>query len=139
VDFVLEKAVQMTCRIGIHQGWVQSAHDCAEGGLAVALAESSISGRLGATVTIPADSDRLDAVLFGEAASRIVVSVSPDHQSVWEGFLGEQLSQDWAFLGRVEPGEGSLQIAIADQGGVIHQPVKTLAQGWSMAIERRLQ
>ncbi|MFM7575343.1 MAG: AIR synthase related protein, partial [Microcystaceae cyanobacterium] len=48
LDFALEKKVQATCRYGIRQGWLNSAHDCAEGGLTVALAESSISGNLGA-------------------------------------------------------------------------------------------
>lgn len=38
VDFELEQKVQTACREGIRQGWIKSAHDCAEGGLAVALA-----------------------------------------------------------------------------------------------------
>lgn len=139
VDFTLEKAVQAACREGIQQGWVQSAHDCAEGGLAIALAESSISGNLGATVTIPLSSDRTDAVLFGEAASRIIVSVSPEYQSVWEVFLEEGLGKDWQLIGAVGKVEDSLKIAIANQGLVIDQPVADLTLGWSTAIERRLQ
>jgi phosphoribosylformylglycinamidine synthase len=52
VDFELEKQVQAACREGIWQGWVRSAHDCAEGGLAVALAECCISGGKGAAIAL---------------------------------------------------------------------------------------
>jgi phosphoribosylformylglycinamidine synthase len=52
VDFELERSVQFACRDGIRQGWVRSAHDCAEGGLAIALAEACISGQLGAEINL---------------------------------------------------------------------------------------
>ncbi len=68
----------------IRNGWIQSAHDCSEGGLAVAIAESCISqntGRgtprlIGAEIAIPGD-QRPDALLFGESQARIVISVKP--------------------------------------------------------------
>nr|HQH81150.1 AIR synthase related protein [bacterium] len=81
LDFDKEKAVQNACRTGIRRGLVKSAHDISEGGLAVALAESSISrpdGMIGAKVQIEGDM-RIDALLFGEAASRIVLSVDPSN------------------------------------------------------------
>ncbi|MBI4126317.1 MAG: phosphoribosylformylglycinamidine synthase subunit PurL [Deltaproteobacteria bacterium] len=74
-----ELAVQRACRIGITRGVVKSAHDCSEGGLAVTLAECSLmrrQGLLGATVEL-SDDLRPDALFFGEAASRIVLSVAP--------------------------------------------------------------
>ena len=49
VDFDLEKNVQAACRHGIREGWINSAHDLAEGGLAIALAEACFGNRLGAT------------------------------------------------------------------------------------------
>jgi phosphoribosylformylglycinamidine synthase len=55
LDLVLEQAVQQVCRELIQQGLVQSAHDCSEGGLAVALAESCISGKIGAEIGITLD------------------------------------------------------------------------------------
>ncbi|MFQ5457596.1 MAG: phosphoribosylformylglycinamidine synthase subunit PurL, partial [Myxococcota bacterium] len=78
LDWAREKAVQAACRAGIAQGIFRSAHDCAEGGLAVALAEGSLAAgeNLGAGVRLPAG-DRADAVLFGESASRILVSFRP--------------------------------------------------------------
>ena len=45
VNFDLERRVQAACREGIRQGWVLSAHDCAEGGVAIALSEACISGQ----------------------------------------------------------------------------------------------
>jgi len=63
---------------------VRSAHDCAEGGVAVALAECCFeTAGVGATVSVPLAAtdggvDRLAATLFGESASRVLVSVRPD-------------------------------------------------------------
>ncbi|MFN7908918.1 MAG: phosphoribosylformylglycinamidine synthase subunit PurL, partial [Microcystis sp.] len=52
IDFELERKVQAACRRGIRASWVKSAHDCAEGGLATALAECCISGQLGAEIDL---------------------------------------------------------------------------------------
>ena len=76
LDIDLEARVQKLCRAAIGQGLLSSAHDCSEGGLAVALAESCILGGQGVSVTAAA-SGRWDAVLFGEEPSRILVSVHP--------------------------------------------------------------
>jgi phosphoribosylformylglycinamidine synthase II len=59
------------------EGLLASAHDCAEGGLAVTLAEAAILGNRGFDGD-GALAGRLDAALFGEAQSRIVVSAVPD-------------------------------------------------------------
>jgi len=81
LDYDAELAVQEAVRFLIREGLVQSAHDCAEGGLAVALAESCMSGEviLGANVELTPDSSRADVVLFNESQSRIVISVAPDN------------------------------------------------------------
>ncbi|PNW48615.1 UNVERIFIED_CONTAM: phosphoribosylformylglycinamidine synthase II [Euhalothece sp. KZN 001] len=102
LDFALEKQVQWVCREGIKEGWINAAHDCAEGGIAVALAECCLGGNLGVEVTLsPGDNQRWDQCLFGEGASRIVVSVSPEKQEQWEGFLNEYLGENWQQLGVV--------------------------------------
>ena len=77
VDIALALKVQAACRHGIRQGWIRSAHDCAEGGLAIALAESCISGQKGAAITLKASQIRTDTLLFGEGGDRIVVAVAP--------------------------------------------------------------
>ena len=77
IDLELETAVQMVCRRLIGTGTVKSAHDCSDGGLAVAAAECAIMGNLGADITA-AVGDRWDASLFGEGQSRIVVTLNPE-------------------------------------------------------------
>lgn len=79
LDLAREKAVQDCCLALIEAGIVKSAHDCAEGGLAVAIAESCIGGNLGAAIT-GEDKKHLTAVewLFSETQSRIIISVKED-------------------------------------------------------------
>ena len=74
IDLSLEKSVQDACRESIQAGIISSAHDCADGGLAVTLAECCITGKKGAKVEINTRI-RNDALLFGETQSRIVVSL----------------------------------------------------------------
>ncbi len=79
ISMKLEASVQKTCRQGIQKGWIKSAHDVSKGGLGIALAESCITGTLhgapmtGAYVELQSDI-RLDALLFGETQSRIIVA-----------------------------------------------------------------
>lgn len=75
VDLELEVRMQDLCRRAIRAGLVASAHDCSEGGLAVAIAESAITGKIGAKIDGPLPT-RWDAALFGEGQSRIVVSLA---------------------------------------------------------------
>ena len=83
LDLDLEVRVQQACRDGIEAGIVRSAHDVSDGGLAVALTEAAAIGEMGVRVDAPANGRR-DAVLFGEAQSRIIVTVSPAHAQQFE-------------------------------------------------------
>ena len=83
LDLEREKILHTTLLGLIQSGLVKSAHDCSDGGLAVALAESCISQQIaretprliGAAIDLSAAKDvRLDALLFGETQSRIVIS-----------------------------------------------------------------
>ena len=80
LDLARETAVQEACRRAITSDLVRSAHDCSDGGLAVALAEGCFSSyrkaAIGATIDLGDDLDAT-ALLFGESPSRIVVSVEP--------------------------------------------------------------
>jgi phosphoribosylformylglycinamidine synthase len=139
VDFELEKKVQAVCRQGIRQGWIQSAHDLAEGGLAVALAEACIGNNLGATINIPvSESQRLDELLFGEVASQIIVSVSPKNIESWEAYLQNHLADYWLKIGKVEQLLGSLNILTNDNLSLINVKIEELAITWTQAIESRL-
>jgi phosphoribosylformylglycinamidine synthase len=85
IDLLVEKRVQKAVRDGIKKGIVKSAHDCSKGGLAIALAECCITGKLhgdkmiGAYVDIQSDI-RIDSLLFGETQSRIIVTVSRENE-----------------------------------------------------------
>ncbi len=78
LDLNLEKRVHQFLREAIGNGWIRSAHDCSEGGLAVALAECCVMGdhKIGAEVELTDGKIRLDALLFGETQSRVVISAS---------------------------------------------------------------
>lgn len=100
-DLEEEKSVQNALLAMIQAGLVQSAHDVSDGGLAVCLAESVIfSGHLGADVAIEAENLRLDALLFGEAQSRVVLSAKPEaRQTVAQ--LAAEYGTQISHLGRV--------------------------------------
>jgi phosphoribosylformylglycinamidine synthase len=136
LDFELEKKVQATCRHGIRQGLVKSAHDCSEGGVAIALAESCLSGNLGSQVTLPASPSRLDTLLFGEVASLIIVSVSPANKTEWESYLGQELGQNWQEIGTVK--SDIFTISTANQQNLIEITIQEMRETWEMAIEKRL-
>lgn len=76
IDLKEEKRVQKTCLEAIQQGIIKSAHDCAEGGLAVALAECCLTSpkSLGVNINLK-EKIRADALLFGESPSRIILSL----------------------------------------------------------------
>lgn len=85
-DMEKERSVHNALRGFIECGIIKSAHDCSDGGLAVALAESCISQQvaretprlIGAQIDLSTTSvSRLDALLFGESQGRIVLSVAP--------------------------------------------------------------
>jgi phosphoribosylformylglycinamidine synthase len=136
VDFELEKKVQSVCRNGIRKGLVNSAHDCAEGGIAVALAECCIAGNLGASVEL-SSVGRLDELLFGEAHGRILVGVEPERQAEWESYLQENLGESWQKIGLVT--ERNLQIATDFGTSLVDLTITKMADSWSNAIEKRLK
>jgi phosphoribosylformylglycinamidine synthase subunit PurL len=144
-DFELERRVQAACREGIRQGWVRSAHDCAEGGLAVALAECCISSQRGAIVNLGISSaatsvskPRWDEILFAEGGARILVTVTVEQVEAWEAYLKTHLNNDWQKLGQVDSINSSLQICIADNQTLINGTITELTHTWRTAIERRL-
>ncbi len=149
INVDLELKVQAACRHGIRQGWIRSAHDCAEGGLAIALAESCISGKKGAAITLSPGSLRTDTLLFAEGGARIIVTVAPAHQADWESYCHSHLS-DSQFLGTVTPAQSALTVQIDGQtkgqatgqtsngGNLIELSIEDLADAWENAIEQAL-
>src|SRR5258707_1038113 len=98
LDVERELAVQNSVHDLIRAGWVRSAHDCSEGGLAVALAESCFNpdGLLGAEIEVAqasslrAEDHKLEAcaTLFNESQSRIVISCAPNNAEKVLAMLG---------------------------------------------------
>ena len=137
VDLNLEKSVQAAIRYGVAQGWLKSAHDCAEGGLAVALAESAISGDLSAVIDLAnPQRQHLTSLLFGEGPSRIIVSVNPDHGNDWEAYLAEQAVPAQK-IGVVVAVDQDFLIQVAGQT-VIDAPLNQLCDTYNQAIPRRM-
>ena len=89
LDYDKEIALQNALRSVIRMGLIKSAHDCSEGGLAVALAECAISGDVvqGAKVQIPVTAERADVTLFNESQSRALISVSAKNAAAVEALL----------------------------------------------------
>ncbi len=85
LDLERERALQRLVAGAAADALIESAHDCAEGGLAVTLAECCFeSGGIGvdAAISGPSGSDLgVAAALFGESASRVVVSVAPGREA----------------------------------------------------------
>jgi phosphoribosylformylglycinamidine synthase len=140
IDFDLERQVQKACREGIRAGWVNSAHDSAEGGVAVAIAESCLSGNLGAEINFPISANhdsRFDEVLFGEGGARILVSVSGENQEKWESYLHRTLPENWQKLGTVT-NSGNLEILTADNHKLLQVSLEDMSDRYSQAISKRL-
>jgi phosphoribosylformylglycinamidine synthase len=88
-DLEAEVALHQTVRDAIRDGLVRSAHDCAEGGIAVALAECCLSGDglVGAEVFLPDDERRDDESLFHEAPGRVLVTIDPADEEAFHDLV----------------------------------------------------
>ena len=86
----LDRAVRLVTLLvaASRHGLVTTAHDCSDGGLAVALAEAALGGDCGFAVTLPADLPP-HVMLFSESASRALVGVEPARAESLEGLAGE--------------------------------------------------
>ena len=135
MNYPHELAVQDAVRALIKSRLVKSAHDCSEGGIAVALAESCISGedKIGAEIHLGSTPLRLDQILFNETQSRIVLSVAATNLSAVLLLL-EMRGVPARRLGTV--GGTSLQITLNDQS--IHWPIAELHQTWYHAIAQAM-
>jgi phosphoribosylformylglycinamidine synthase II len=149
VDLAYENKVQDAVRELIRAGLVKSAHDCSEGGLAVALAECcfNLEELFGADVDLsgveaPVSGAGKSAsaagtaatTLFNEGQSRIVISVAPENLERTLSILSER---DVAFqqLGTV----GGDKLRIRVNGEVFSWPIADLHDGWWNAIRRAVE
>lgn len=126
IDLALEAAVQQACRRAVAKNIINSAHDCSDGGLAVALAESCITGNIGFTASFT-HSGRWDAALFGETESRIIVSL-PEHHLTHLQRLCSNEGVPSVPLGTV----GGTQLAL---GNDLKLDLEMIKDSWSNALE----
>ncbi|MEB5951277.1 phosphoribosylformylglycinamidine synthase subunit PurL [Enterococcus innesii] len=122
-DLETEKTNQHLVTAAIQAGLVQSAHDCAEGGLAIALAESAFDKGFGLNVAVSLPA----AQLFSETQSRFVLSVAPDKQAAFEALVGAAATA----IGEVTA-DG--QIRMQAQDDAIEMPLAEAKLKWEEAI-----
>src|SRR5437899_2519260 len=136
VDLVHEIKVQNAVRDLIREGLVKSAHDCSEGGLAVAVAECCFNPEklLGADLNLKAADTPATTVLFDESQSRIVISVARADLEKTVSLLREQgdLFQE---LGEV----GGDTLSIRVNGETFRWQVADLYDDWWNAIRRTVE
>ncbi|MBN1406112.1 MAG: phosphoribosylformylglycinamidine synthase subunit PurL [Candidatus Omnitrophica bacterium] len=136
LDMGLEKIVQGAALEAIKNGLVNSAHDCSEGGLAVALAESCISDKekmTGADIEISSDI-RKDALLFGEAQSRIILSCGKKAVEKIRK-IAQKHNAPFAVIGKTN--KGYLKIAV-NKKEIINLPVEDLAEKWFLSLRSKI-
>ncbi len=136
-----EKALHDCVLTVIRRGWVRSAHDCSDGGLAVALAESCMSApdrMLGAVVQLPSGRLRKDALLFGESQSRVVLSSGPAHRQHMMEYA-ESVGVPAAVIGTVSGSRLSIYVgAERSAATTIDLPVAELHDVWAYSLDRTL-
>jgi len=152
LDLAAETAVQQACLTAIESGLVRSAHDCSDGGLAVALAESCFAHyrhtAIGADINLPQrllpvtaedtsapnppSTDLLSAIalLFGESPSRIIISARPENVERVIA-IAEQASAPCTVIGQV--GGTDLRISL-DGDLLIEHPVAELEAVWRNSL-----
>jgi phosphoribosylformylglycinamidine synthase len=139
LDLALESALQRLLVSSAAQGLVRSAHDCSEGGLAIAVAECCFETGLGAVVQVPPVDTDMEfgavATLFSESASRVVLSVDPDLvQRLLE--LSKQEGVPASVIGRV--GGNRIRMIVTGADG-IDESLETSEAIWANSIDAHLE
>jgi phosphoribosylformylglycinamidine synthase len=128
IDLDMEKRVQRCCLEAIKRGFIKSAHDCSEGGLLVAIAESCICGDIGFKGEGWKVKGRLDSAFFGEHQSQVVVSISGD-SAVKLSKVARKWQVPLTLLGRV----GGRRLAVE---GYIDLPLAKVKRTWRDGLNR---
>ena len=123
----------------IRRKMVLAAHDCSEGGLAVALAEMAFAGGFGATAILKSvpflarqkSSTRDDMVLFSESNSRLIVEVAPGHQKAFEKVMA---GVPMGMIGRVQQDTGLFVYGLKDNL-CLKADVRELKEVWKKPLQ----
>ncbi|MFI5114430.1 MAG: AIR synthase related protein, partial [Terriglobales bacterium] len=135
LDLEKEATLQRALIAMIQQGLVESAHDCADGGLAVTLVESALPGGVGCSVRMPDRELPPEFLLFGEDASRVVLSCDPIHLP-----RIQQVAADYGLPADVLGETGGDRVEISIGGNVaISAAVFELREAYEGALEKALR
>jgi phosphoribosylformylglycinamidine synthase len=135
LDIEKEATLQRALVAIIRAGLVESAHDCSDGGLAVALVESALPGGIGLSVRFPGQQLALEFLLFGEDASRVVLSCDPIHLP-----RIKQVAEEYGVFADVLGETGSDRVEISVDGqSVISASIAELRDAYEGALERALR
>jgi len=135
LDLEKEATLQRALVALIQAGLIESAHDCSDGGLAVALIESALPGGVGLNVRLPRQELALEFLLFGEDASRVVVSCDAIHLA-----RIQQVAEEYEIIADVLGDTGSDRVEIAVDGqSVISASIAELSEAYEGALERALR
>jgi phosphoribosylformylglycinamidine synthase II len=130
-----EAALQKALVEMIGAGLVESAHDCSEGGLAVTLAESAFANGVGVRVNLASQDLPPEFVLFGEDASRVVISCDRSHLARIQQIASKHnLSAEE--IGETVPEQLEIKV---DGRVVVSAPVSELREGFEGALEAALR
>jgi phosphoribosylformylglycinamidine synthase subunit PurL len=134
LDLEVERRVQAAVRAAVGAGLVSAAHDCSEGGLAVALAEGAVTGPapVGCEVSVPGAA-RADLALFGEGPSRVVVTVEPARVREFEALMAES-AIPWRWIGMT----GGDRVVIRAGERVVDVAVDRIVHAWRSGFERHM-
>ena len=129
VDLPAEAALIRFLTTAAQRGLLRSAHDCSDGGLAVALAECAVAGGAGFDGASIELGSRVDAALFGEAGARAVVSVHPRDRSAC-GALAHEMEVPFTLLGTVSGDHlrigAAIDLPISDIGAAYRNALPSL-------------
>ena len=138
LDLQLETAVQAACLEAAEAGLLSSAHDCSDGGLAVALAENCFSSlnrlSIGADVSLTDDLPAA-AALFSESPSRIIISF-PEHSLAQVKAIAERADCPFNVIGIV--GGERLRIRLGNDE-VVSAEMSELESVWRSSLSRKLE
>ncbi len=140
IDLDLELNVQLFLRQSIESGFINSAHDVSDGGLAVTLAECVMSSKLGASIIIPSSPHDLHRLLFAEGGARVVISVSKHHEERFKLFLNQfnKKSSSYVSLTSIGVVEETSNLKIQQENTLIDVSISDLIHSYEDSIPSRM-
>ena len=135
LDMEKEATLQRALVAMIQAGLVESAHDCADGGLAVAAVECALPAGVGLRIKLPWQQNAVEFLIFGEDASRVVISCDRMHlQRI------QQVAEEFGVFADVlgETASDRVEIGIGDQM-VISASIAELREAYEGALEKALR